>query len=75
MKTQEEGTMENLSKVPKGDEQRRYIPSNRYIRTPTAGATTQPTSSPPRDVHPHSCNLHETKPPEQLHNMTAEKTT
>eukprot|EP00957_Ditylum_brightwellii_P000672 52859-Ditylum_brightwellii.AAC.1 len=55
-KTQEEGTMENQPKAPIGNEQRRKIPSNRYIRTPTSHTTIQPAASPPRDVHPCTCN-------------------
>eukprot|EP00957_Ditylum_brightwellii_P121646 9277167-Ditylum_brightwellii.AAC.1 len=43
--------------------------------TPTTCTTIQPTASPPRDVHPCTYNPCETKPPEDLHKMTAEKTT
>eukprot|EP00957_Ditylum_brightwellii_P196569 14977306-Ditylum_brightwellii.AAC.2 len=67
--------MENQPKAPKGNEQRRHIPSNRYIRTPTAPTAIQPTALPPRDIHPCTHNPRETKPPEQICNMTAEKTT
>eukprot|EP00957_Ditylum_brightwellii_P211607 15366372-Ditylum_brightwellii.AAC.1 len=54
---------------------KRHIPSNRYVRTPTAATTIQHTASPPRDLHPLTCNPCETKPPEELRSMTAEKTT
>eukprot|EP00957_Ditylum_brightwellii_P198413 15120073-Ditylum_brightwellii.AAC.1 len=67
--------MENQPKAPKGNEQRWHIPSNRYVRTTAAATTIQPTASPPRDVHAHTRNPRETKPPEELHNMIAEKTT
>eukprot|EP00957_Ditylum_brightwellii_P089426 6809336-Ditylum_brightwellii.AAC.1 len=67
--------MENQPKAPKGNEQRRHMPSNGYVRMPTAATTIQPTASPPRDVHPCTCNPRTTKPPEELRNMTAEKTT
>eukprot|EP00957_Ditylum_brightwellii_P049161 3730159-Ditylum_brightwellii.AAC.1 len=60
--TQEEDTMENQPKAPKEDKQRRHIPSNRCVRTPAAPTTIQPTASPPRNVHPCTCNPHETKP-------------
>eukprot|EP00957_Ditylum_brightwellii_P161507 12297178-Ditylum_brightwellii.AAC.1 len=63
------------TKAPIGNEQRRQIPSNRYVRTPTACTTIQPTASPPRDVHIRTRNPHEIKPPEELCKMTAGKTT
>eukprot|EP00957_Ditylum_brightwellii_P163537 12451607-Ditylum_brightwellii.AAC.1 len=56
--------MENQPRAPIGNEQRRHVPSNRYVRTPIARTTIQPTASPPRDVHPCTRNPHETKPPE-----------
>eukprot|EP00957_Ditylum_brightwellii_P137723 10499414-Ditylum_brightwellii.AAC.1 len=74
-KAKEEDTMENQPKAPNKDKQRRHRPTNRYVRTPTAPTTTQPTASPPRDVYPCAPNPHETKPPEKLHTMTAEETT
>eukprot|EP00957_Ditylum_brightwellii_P090870 6919406-Ditylum_brightwellii.AAC.1 len=67
--------MENQPRAPIGNDQRRQVPSNRYVRTPAACTTIQPAASPPRDVHPRTCNPCETKQPEELHKMTAEKTT
>ena len=62
--------MDNQPNAPKEDEQSSSRPVNRYIRTPTASTTTQSTSSVPGQNQPR-----ETKPPEKLQSMIAEKTT
>ena len=62
--------MDNQPNTPKEDEQSSSRPVNRYIRTPTASTTTQSTSSVTGQNQPR-----ETKPPEKLRSMIAEKTT
>eukprot|EP00957_Ditylum_brightwellii_P131422 10023040-Ditylum_brightwellii.AAC.1 len=66
--------MGNWSDEHKEEEQRKPRLVNKYVTTPTTKAT-KLTASPFKDTNSWAINIRETKPPERLRHMIADKAT